>query len=434
MTNFLVTGGWATPSATIYVIDPNSGATLGQLPAPYLWPGGIAWDGTNIWVTDYSTSAPAGPKLFQLNGQTGAILGFWPVPYSYWWAGATWDGSHVWFGANCNPSILVPCKIYKFDVVSHTCVDSITIPTSYINGLTWMNGHFIYSDHIRNKLFMMSATGVLEDSSVYAGPQPSGTCLQGNLLCVIDRTNHNIYKYNAPTPPQQLNLSVTMTPISPPIQIPAGGGSFNFNATVQNNGPNQAPFYAWARNRNPNGSYTVILLGPVNINPPVGVTVTRTRTQVVPSTWAAGNHYMIGYANTASGSYPAIDADSFMWTKLTTYDGGPMVWEAANYGESFAPYEVTGEDVCPTSFALIEASPNPFNPSTDIRYQMTDGRHVSLKVFDTAGRLVATLVDGWREAGSHQVSFDGSNLASGVYLYSLTAGTNHATGKMVLMK
>jgi hypothetical protein len=48
--------------------------------------------------------------------------------------------------------------------------------------------------------------------------------------------------------------------------------------------------------------------------------------------------------------------------------------------------------------------------------------------------LVATLVNGWRDAGAHQVTFDGSNLASGVYLYSLTAGSNHAIGKIVLMK
>jgi hypothetical protein len=240
---------------------------------------------------------------------------------------------------------------------------------------------------------------------------------------------NNILNWFAGATPPSIN--VTMTPINPPINIPANGGSFQFNATVQRTVGPAAPFYAWARNRYPNGTYSGNLLGPVNINPPVGVTVTRTRTQVVDAAWPAGVNHYIGYANTAVG-YPAIDADSFLWTKLTTSDGGPTVWEAANYGEEF-PYLVGGSST-PQSFALVGASPNPFNPSTAISYQLSANSFVSLKVYDTAGRLVATLVNGMRETGTHQVTFDGSNLASGVYLYSLTAGSYSATGKMVLLK
>jgi hypothetical protein len=57
-----------------------------------------------------------------------------------------------------------------------------------------------------------------------------------------------------------------------------------------------------------------------------------------------------------------------------------------------------------------------------------------LKVYDTTGRLVATLADGWQEAGTHEVTFDGSKLASGIYLFTLNAGQQHTTGKMVLLK
>jgi hypothetical protein len=73
-------------------------------------------------------------------------------------------------------------------------------------------------------------------------------------------------------------LNVTMIPLSPPIIIPANGGSFNFNASVHRNMPPMSPFYVWARDRYPNGTYTGYLLGPVQINPPPGVTVTRQRT------------------------------------------------------------------------------------------------------------------------------------------------------------
>ena len=88
----------------------------------------------------------------------------------------------------------------------------------------------------------------------------------------------------------------------------------------------------------------------------------------------------------------------------------------------------------PIEHALVHAYPNPFNPQVAISYQLTANSHVSLRVYDTAGKLVQTLVDGWRLAGSHHVSFDGSNLASGIYVYHLAAGQVQASGKMALMK
>jgi len=59
---------------------------------------------------------------------------------------------------------------------------------------------------------------------------------------------------------------------------------------------------------------------------------------------------------------------------------------------------------------------------------------VSLRVYDTSGRFVGKLVDGWRQAGKHQAIFDGSDLPSGIYLARLTAGKFQQTQKLVLMK
>jgi hypothetical protein len=227
-------------------------------------------------------------------------------------------------------------------------------------------------------------------------------------------------------------LDVQMVPLFPPIIIPANGGSFQFNATTQRILPPQAIYWVWARDRNPDGTYTGILLGPVPINPPVGVTVTRQRTQVVPASWPAGVHYYIGYANNVI-TYPAIDADSFAWTKSTTGDGGATVWEAANFGEPFP-----GEEVPPLSRGdrgdLITTLPNPFNATTAISYQLSTDSHVSLKVYDTMGRLIATLVNGMRDAGTHQVTFDGSKLSSGLYFVKMQAGSFSAVRKMMLVK
>jgi hypothetical protein len=88
----------------------------------------------------------------------------------------------------------------------------------------------------------------------------------------------------------------------------------------------------------------------------------------------------------------------------------------------------------PSTFQLFPPRPNPFNPTTAIMYELRVPSHVSLKVYDTAGRLVVTLVESMQGVGAHQITFDGSSLPSGLYLYRLIAGQNTATGKMVLLK
>jgi hypothetical protein len=88
----------------------------------------------------------------------------------------------------------------------------------------------------------------------------------------------------------------------------------------------------------------------------------------------------------------------------------------------------------PHDVAICHAQPNPFNSSTALSYQLQAASPVSLKVYDTAGRLVATLAEGMQEAGMHQMIFDGSNLPSGVYLYHLASGVANVSGKMVLLK
>ncbi|HEX7344300.1 MAG TPA: T9SS type A sorting domain-containing protein, partial [bacterium] len=78
--------------------------------------------------------------------------------------------------------------------------------------------------------------------------------------------------------------------------------------------------------------------------------------------------------------------------------------------------------------------PNPFNPTTTIRFELRDASFVRLGVYDISGRLVMELANGWREAGVQEVTFDGSKLASGIYVYRIAAGDFSASGKMMLMK
>ncbi|MFH1011716.1 MAG: T9SS type A sorting domain-containing protein [bacterium] len=88
----------------------------------------------------------------------------------------------------------------------------------------------------------------------------------------------------------------------------------------------------------------------------------------------------------------------------------------------------------PNDYTLRQNWPNPFNSSTRISYDLKQAGHVSLKVYDLLGQKVATLADGMLPAGSHTVSWNASDFASGVYLYRLQAGGRMQTKKMVLLK
>jgi len=84
--------------------------------------------------------------------------------------------------------------------------------------------------------------------------------------------------------------------------------------------------------------------------------------------------------------------------------------------------------------ALLGNYPNPFNPSTTISYELSTVSNVSLIVYDVLGRNVATLVDGIQQSGYHQVNFNGSNMASGLYYYRLIAGSFSDVKRLMLVK
>lgn len=92
------------------------------------------------------------------------------------------------------------------------------------------------------------------------------------------------------------------------------------------------------------------------------------------------------------------------------------------------------ENTLPVTFNLEQNFPNPFNPTTKITWQSPVGTHQVLKVYNILGNEVATLVNEFKPAGRYEINFDGSNLASGVYIYKLTAGEFTSSKKMILMR
>jgi hypothetical protein len=100
-----------------------------------------------------------------------------------------------------------------------------------------------------------------------------------------------------------------------------------------------------------------------------------------------------------------------------------------------AATSVNDKNIIPAKFSLEQNYPNPFNPSTKILYNLPQNSFVSLKVYNTIGQEVASLVNGVVPAGSHEINFDASKLNSGVYFYTIKTGDNFVqTKKMILMK
>jgi uncharacterized repeat protein (TIGR01451 family) len=118
----------------------------------------------------------------------------------------------------------------------------------------------------------------------------------------------------------------------------------------------------------------------------------------------------------------------FLGPERTAKQAGPRFFISSQVSTDIGTGDLPGE------YKLEQNYPNPFNPSTQITYQLPVQSDVRLQVFDMAGRQVATLVSESVNAGTHTVSFDATNLSSGVYMYRLQAGSTILTKKLTLIK
>ncbi len=98
------------------------------------------------------------------------------------------------------------------------------------------------------------------------------------------------------------------------------------------------------------------------------------------------------------------------------------------------PTSVSETGDIPNAFQLLKNFPNPFNPTTTIRFSLRQADHVNLRVFNLAGQEVAVLADGYKKAGEQSIEFDASGLSSGVYIYKLSAHGLSISKKLLLLK
>ena len=109
-----------------------------------------------------------------------------------------------------------------------------------------------------------------------------------------------------------------------------------------------------------------------------------------------------------------------------------MILKTTNGGATFIEEEKFTE--MPDNYFLSDNFPNPFNPTTKIRYSVPHLTQVKIKVFDILGNEIETLVNSEKPAGTYELAWDAVNLPSGVYFYQLRAGNFINTKKMILLK
>src|SRR5574342_625908 len=128
---------------------------------------------------------------------------------------------------------------------------------------------------------------------------------------------------------------------------------------------------------------------------------------------------------------------------LNTGDGG-STWNAAPMITSYGITDIhffnrdkgieTEHNYIPNKYFLSQNFPNPFNPSTKIRYSIPQTTFVSLKIYDILGNEIAALVNEEKQIGNYEVEFKGDRLSSGIYFYNLKAGEFSETKKMIILK
>jgi hypothetical protein len=427
-----------------------------QFPTPGTWPGGLAWDGEYFWNQDADLN-----YIYKLTAM-GDLVDSFPSPGGQ--GGLAWLDSCLWAVNEEN------YRLFKIDPNSGSTIEEFILPTTNPNswGLTVQDDYLWYSEYGGDGSLVK--IDPVNASLLFSFSAPNdcvlGIAWDGECLCGVDKWDPFMYRMDPndgsviETIPWDViqpmgllydsgyfwNVSdvglgsvykipsdivgINLTPRETPIQIQSGGGTFNYEIALYNYSDSLTVCDIWSMAILPGGTIIGPLIDPITLMLNSGFDAQRYRMQSVPSVAPPGEYSFIWYVGIYS--HVTYDSSYFPFEKLAG-DGDSFTGSRYSWSEAmctpFLQKKVNGDKTMVPS-----NTPNPFNPSTTISFALPKAARVSLSIYDVSGRLVVELVDGLRQAGTHEVTFDGSNLASGIYIYNLTAGEFNASGKMVLMK
>ena len=157
------------------------------------------------------------------------------------------------------------------------------------------------------------------------------------------------------------------------------------------------------------------------------------------SLYAPNAHVVLGTSAKFKGSLEARKITVYPWAQFVSHSSelnlrkaeGEEEFNEADYMDLENDEEILAVI---NKFELEQNYPNPFNPSTTIRYALPEASTVKISVYNVMGEKVSDLVDAFEDEGYHEVNFNAANLASGIYIYRIEAGSFTATKKMQLLK
>jgi len=227
----------------------------------------------------------------------------------------------------------------------------------------------------------------------------------------------------------QGTCSITLTPFGS-TTLPPTGGTISYGVCIVNTPNYFNLFDGWITLQQPDGRIIPLILRS-NIYLPAAGIINRSLSITISASAMPGTYTVTGYV----GENPSVieDLDSFTFTKDSTDgqtgEGGTVMISGWGPTETFQL-----KSFLPQATHLLGHYPEPFNPQTMISFEVRDASRVKLEVYSINGRKVATLLDRQMAPGIYRETFDGSGLASGMYIYRLQAGEYSSSGKMVLLK
>jgi hypothetical protein len=250
---------------------------------------------------------------------------------------------------------------------------------------------------------------------------------QPGATMIVTVTLANYYRYQQEVPVEGLAVVIGLEPDNPPVVVPRGG-SFGFTGTVTNNTDEVQDVDIWTMAYVPG----IGMYGPLKQFANLRFAPHQSRQahfyQRVSNSAPVSDEYLYcGYV----GDYPSVSDSS--WFPFEVIAGA--LTKAGEQGWALTGSFLEGSFVdLPSEFALMKNYPNPFNAQTVIDYQLPTSSDVKLEVYNLLGKKVGTLVDQQQEAGYKSVTWDASEVSSGIYFYKLNAGEYTETMRMTLIK
>ncbi len=289
---------------------------------------------------------------------------------------------------NRHPTVLFPFRAENINILSHNCM-SVVVTDNFALMYVWHQGQ---------------------------GALPAGTTREVVFTC---------------SPTGAPALTVSIEPDNPPVQIPATGGSFDYTIQIENTSSTQTYIEdVWIDVTLPNGATFGPIITREDLTFSPGVNISRSLTQQVPGGAPTGEYTYWIHIGDIQSSLIVVE-DSFTFTKVGD-DGSGIMGDWVLTGWEELEMDMPGQ--VPNTYFLAQNCPNPFNPVTSLSFCLPEAGRIELVIYDVRGREVTRLVDGFRNAGVHQATFNGSRLSSGVYFACIKVNDFSQTRKLLLVK